>query len=189
MSFFRRKTLAVLSSLFFWPVSCVLASIPAAHLFSHASTRAFADGRSPHAGTVGIPLVEKAAPAAAVVFDAAKVPEALARWPGLTPRLPPTGGTAFGDYGRLQWDVLDDAGGAQTIEARYLHRWADTRIVRYRATDDGVTLLTSRLFTRTHASAGLGVGIVFATLVTFGASRLRRRLPAEPPPPRRHRAT
>lgn len=186
--FFRRKALALLSSLFFWPVSAVLATIPAAHVFSHASTRAFADGPLPHAGRVGIPLVEKAAPAAAVVFDAAKVPEALATWPSLTPRLPPTGGTAFGDYGRLQWDVIDDAGGAQTIEARYLHRWADTRIVRYRATDAGVTLLTSRLFTRTHALGGLAVGILVATLVLLVATRLRRRLPAEPPPPRRRYA-
>src|SRR5688572_7905434 len=130
--FLRRKSLAVLSSLFFWPVSCVLASIPAAHLYSHLSTHAFAAGPLTNAPPVGIPLVEKALPSAAVVFDVAKVPDALARWPGLTPRLPPVGRTAYGDYGQLQWDVLEDAGGTQLVETRVLHRWADTRIVRYR---------------------------------------------------------
>ena len=182
--FTRRLLLAIAASPMFLPVSAAVATVPAAHLISLATTRDLAAGAEPHGGPVGVPLVAKAMPGAAVVFPVAQVPDALAKWPSLTPRLPPRGGTAWGDADRLEWTARDAGGGAQLVEARYVTRRA-TRIVRYRATDAGVALLTSRMFTRVHAFAGLGVGVAVAVAIYLVARRLRRRLPVAAVPRRR----
>ena len=150
--FARRLLLRILASPMFLPVTAAVIAIPV--------------------GAVGVPLVEKALPGAAVVFPLAQVPEALAKWPALTPRLSPRGGTPYGDD-RIEWRVESAGDAAQVVEQRLVTKRA-TRIVRYRATDAGVTLLTSRMFTRAHAWSGLAVGIAGAVLVMLGARRLKR---------------
>ena len=174
--FARRLLLRILASPMFLPVTAAAIAIPVAHAFSHASTRDLAAGAPVHGGAVGVPLVEKALPGAAVVFPLAQVPEALATWPALTPRLSPRGGTPYGDDGRIEWRVESAGETAQVVEQRLVTKRA-TRIVRYRATDAGVTLLTSRMFTRAHAWSGLAVGVAGAVLVMLGARRLRARVP------------
>lgn len=177
--FTRRLLIAILASPMFFPVSCSTGAIPAAHGFSFASTRDLAAGEAPYFPPIGIPLVERAAPGAAVVFPAPQVPEALAQWPGLTPRLPPLGNTAGRERdSRVLWKEIESSADAELIEVRLVTTgW--TRIDRYRATDAGIELLTSRVFTRPHAFAGFGVGVVFATVVYALARRAKRRLPPD----------
>ena len=172
--FTRRLLLRLLASPMFLPVTAAVIAIPVAHAFSHASTRDLAAGAPVHGGAIGVPLVEKALPGAAVVFPLAQVPEALAKWPALTPRLSPRGGTPHGDD-RIEWTAHPAGDAAQIVEQRLVTRRA-TRILRYRATDAGVTLLTSRMFTRAHAWSGLAVGVAGAVGVMLGARRMRRRL-------------
>lgn len=173
----RRLLLAIVASPMFLPVSGAVGAIPASHLFSHASTRDLAAGERAYE-PVDVPLVDPAMPGVAVLIPVAQVPEALAKWRSLTLHLPPAGGTPAPDDARVEWRVVDETGGAQVVE---LQRIAvrDTHIVRYRTADERVTLLTSRMFTRPHSFAGLGVGIVFAVLVHLLARRAKRRLPPE----------
>ena len=167
----RRQILTILASPMFFPVSWAVGPIPAAHLFSLASTRDLAADEP-----LGVPLVDPGMPGTAGVYPVAQVPDALAKWSSLTPRLPARGATAHGDDGRIEWRVVDDAGGTQLVEMRIVSK-RETRIVRYDATDDGVALRTSRMFTRLHSFAGLAIGAVFATSVYVVARGAKRRLP------------
>jgi hypothetical protein len=175
----RRSLLAILASPMFLPVSGAIGAIPAAHVFSHASTRDIAADPTAHGRPLEIPLVDPAMPGVAVLIPVAQVPDALAKWESLTLRLPPVGRTPAGHDARVEWRVVDDIGDAQLVELQRV-TVRDTHILRYRAADARVTLLTSRLFTRMHSFAGLAVGGVFATLVYVLARRAKRRLPPAP---------
>ena len=104
----RRSLLAILASPMFLPVSGAIGAIPAAHVFSHASTRDIAADPTAHGRPLEIPLVDPAMPGVAVLIPVAQVPDALAKWESLTLRLPPTGRTPAGHDARVEWRVVDD---------------------------------------------------------------------------------
>lgn len=173
----RPLLLAVLASPLFVPVSCTSVMLPVAHGLSHASTRDLAAGEPLYITPLQVPLVDRTDPGMSVAWDVADLPGALARWPGLSPRLPPEGHTQGPGKDHLFWRVLADDPGGQLVELRH-ENLAFKHTVRYRATDTGVVLLSSRLFSDRHSRPGFAVGLLFAVVLYGLMRRLRKRLAA-----------
>lgn len=174
---YRTLLLTVLASPLFVPVSCTSVMLPVAHGLSHAGTRDVAAGEALHLSPIRVPLVDKANPRMSIAIDLAELPAALERWPGLTPRLPPEGNTAGPGKDRLFWNVLSDDRDGQRIELVH-DSLAFEHTVRYRATETGVTLLSSRMFSSRHGWPGFGVGLVVALGLMVGMRRVRGRVGA-----------
>jgi hypothetical protein len=172
----RTLLIAVLASPLFVPVTCTSVMLPVAHGLSHARVHDVAAGEPLYVPEVSVPLVERLNPnpALAVAIDIDELPAALQRWPGLTPRLPPDGNTAGPGADRLYWRVLDEGPDGQRVEL--LHDGADVEhTVRYRATEAGVTLLTSRRFSDAESRPGFAVGLAVALALMVAMRRVRAR--------------
>jgi hypothetical protein len=161
----RHLLLVLLASPLFLPFTTVGVGLPLAHLLSFARTHDVAAGESLYA-TLPVPVVDRANPQAevAVAFIYTELPARLQRWPGLTPRVTATGSTRDPASGRVWWRVLEDGPDGQLVELRHEMTLAN-HTVRYRATDAGVTLLTSRMFSAREWQPALLVGFAFALML------------------------
>lgn len=170
----RSLLLAVLASPLFVPVSCTSVMLPVAHGLSFAGVRDVAAGAAPYATPIQVPLVDRTDPRMALAMDLGELPAALERWPGLTPRLPPEGNTAGPGKDRLYWRVLSDGADGQRVQLRH-DSLAFKHTVVYRATDAGVTLLSSRRFSGREAWPGFVVGLGVSLALMGAMRRVRRR--------------
>jgi hypothetical protein len=162
----RHLLLVALASPLFVPFATVGIGIPLAHALSFARTHDIAAGDTLYA-PLPVPVVDRADPQAevAVAFIYTDLPARLQRWPGLTPRVTDTGSTHAPEGTRVWWRVLaDDGADGQLVELRHdTAKYKHT--VRYRATDNGVTLLTSRMFSDREWQPALLVGFALALLL------------------------
>lgn len=159
--------LRLLASPFFAPVVAIVVMLLVAHALSHARVHDLGAGEALHATPLHIPLVAREDPRAAVALDAGELETALQRWPSLTPVVPDSGNVAAPGGGRLYWQRVGGDAAAPVIELER-KRGLTTHIVRYRATDAGVELLSSRRLGTAEVAWGLLAGTLVATLFWLG---------------------
>lgn len=168
--------IAVLASVWFFPVSCTTATALGTKVLAELDARDAAKGESVHSS---IAIVVLPSPAPDQAFGHLLLGNLAAfkeRNPAATFIMPATEGRIeIGGHTTVGYKVMESSDGGQTIETRYKDgdrsAWG-----RYRATRRDVTPLASKLFGSEYMFSALPYALAFAFIAMFGARLLRRRM-------------
>lgn len=173
-----RWTVAVLASVWFFPVSCTVATGIGTGILADRDARDAARGDTVHSA---IAVVALPAPDPGLAFGhllLGNVPSYKERNPDATFLMPaPEGQITVDTHTVVSYKVVAGAGtGQQTIETNYKDgdrsAWG-----RYRATRRDITPLASRLFVSGYMFGAFPYALVLALAVYFGAGLVQRRMP------------